>query len=101
MLIIPTAPVPSQELSVQLSGQDCRIALYKKTTGMFCDVWVSDFLIIGGVLCLDRNRIVRDAYLGFIGDLAMTDTQGTDDPETAGLGSRWLLTYLEPADLLE
>jgi len=99
MLFIPLAPIPSQTLDVQLAGQDSRINVYEKSTGIYLDLWVADALIIAGVLCLDRNRLVRDAYLGFAGDLAFTDTAGTSDPETAGLGSRYMLTYLEPADI--
>jgi hypothetical protein len=99
MLVIPLAAVPSQTLSVQLAGQDCRISCYAKTTGFYLDLYVAGVLVIGGVLCLDRNRIVRDIYHGFIGDLGFADMQGTSDPETSGLGSRFILAYLEAADL--
>ena len=46
-----------------------------------------------------RNRIVRDTYLGFLGDLAFFDLQGEDDPYYTGLGDRWVLGYLTTADL--
>lgn len=45
------------------------------------------------------NLIVRSAYLGFIGDLAFIDTQGTSDPIYAGLGTRFQLVYLFPVDV--
>lgn len=99
MLIIPTIPVPAQTLTTTLNGQPCKINVVQKSTGMFCDLYVNDTLIIGGVICEDANRIVRDPYLGFIGDLAFLDTQGSEDPYYTGLGSRWVLAYLEPADL--
>ncbi len=97
MMIIPVQAVPSQTLTVQLAGQRTRINIYTKTTGMFVDVYVNDVLIIGGVIAQDRNVIVRDAYLGFIGDLGFYDTQGTDDPVYTGLGARWQFAYLEAA----
>lgn len=99
MLIVPLNATPSQTVTVQLGGQNCQVNLYAKSTGMFADLYVADVLMLGGVLCLDRNRIVRDAYHGFIGDLAMVDTQGTSDPASDGLGVRFLLVYLEAADL--
>jgi hypothetical protein len=99
MQIIPIIDTPSQTLSVQLAGQACKIALYQKSTGFYCDLSVNDVLIIGGVICENLNRIVRSAYLGFVGDLCFQDTQGTDDPSSPGLGTRFLFCYLEAADL--
>lgn len=93
-LIVPTLATASQTLSVRLGGQPCAIDIEQKSTGLYLSLYVNDVLIIGGVLCRDGVRIVRDAYLGFIGDLAWVDTQGYEDPQAAGLGSRWILTYL-------
>lgn len=98
MFLIPLRPVNSQILTVTLAQQRTRLKVYQKTTGLFIDVYVNDVLIVGGVACEDRNRIVRDAYLGFIGDLAFYDTQGADDPAASGLGSRFRLLYLEAGE---
>jgi len=100
MLIIPINPVPSQVLNVQLADQACTIRIYQKFYGIYLDLLVSDVLIIGGVKCEDRNRIVRDIYLGFLGDLTFIDNQGLSDPTFTGLGSRFSLAYLTVADLL-
>jgi hypothetical protein len=94
MQIIPISDTYSQTVSVQLANQACKINLYVKSTGLFCDLYVSDTLIIGGVICQNLNRIVRDLYLGFVGDLAFLDTEGTSDPSSPGLGARYLLMYL-------
>jgi hypothetical protein len=99
MLVIPTNAVPSQTLSVILAGQPCRINVYQKTTGLFVDLYVNDALIIGGVIGLNTVLIVRDVYLGFVGDLTFLDSQGLDDPLSTGLGSRWSLVYIESAEL--
>lgn len=98
MITVPLVATPSQRLQVTLGDQDCRIAIYQKTTGMFIDLSVAGVPIMSGVLCHDRSRIVRYAYLGFIGDLLFVDTQGRDDPQYAGLGSRWLLGYAAPVE---
>ena len=102
-LVIPTQPVPNQVFNVTLDGQQCRIAIAQKSTGMYLNLYVNDVLIIGGVLCEIANRIVRSVYLGFVGDLAFFDTQPGADPLVpenpdqvyyTGLGSRFFLAYL-------
>lgn len=98
MLVVPTQPLPNQTLTVNLDGQICQINLYQRY-GLYMDLLVSDLPIVVGVVCENLNRVVRDAYLGFVGDLCFADQQGTTDPVYAGLGSRYLLMYLEEADL--
>ena len=100
MLTVPTLAVPSQTLRATLGGQDCGVHLYARSTGLFCDVSLGGALVIGGVPVLHANLIVRSAYLGFVGDLAVYDTQGSADPVWTGLGTRWLLVYVEAADLV-
>ena len=56
-------------------------------------------LILGGVMCLNATVIVRNTYLGFVGDLAFYDMQGATDPLYTGLGSRYVLAYLVPGDI--
>ena len=99
MQTIPLQPVPSQTLAVTLGAQACQINVYQTLYGLFLDLYVAGVLVIGGVLCENDNRIVRSAYLGFAGDLAFNDTQGSADPAFAGLGARYQLLYLSPADL--
>ncbi len=99
MQIVPIADTYAQTLNVQLGSQACTLNLYQKSTGFYCDVYVSGSLIVAGVLCISNVRIVRDAYLGFKGDLMFVDTQGTSDPTSPGLGTRYLLFY-SPLDLL-
>jgi hypothetical protein len=107
MQTIPIQDVYSQTLTVQLAGQNTQINIYQKfDTALFCDVYVNNAPIITGVRCRNMVRIVRDAYLGFVGDLMFVDQQGTFtapstglDPSSPGLGSRYLLCYLSAADL--
>ena len=99
MQIIQIQAVPAQTLQVTLSGQSVQISLYQKTTGLFCDVSVNNSVIVTGVICQNLNRIIRDVYRGFIGDLAFLDQQGTSDPTYELLGTRYLLIYLALGDL--
>jgi hypothetical protein len=99
MLIVPVQSVPNQTLSILLANQLCRLTLKTRWFGLFMDVSVNDAPIVQGVICQHWNRIVRSAYLGFVGDFAFWDTQGKFDPTFSGLGSRYLLYYLEKSDL--
>lgn len=99
MLLIPTQPLPSQTLTVTLGGQSCAIAIYQKSTGLFLDLTVANTVRMTCVLCHNRSLLVRQAYLGFVGDLSFIDTQGATDPVYTGLGARYQLAYLTPADI--
>lgn len=108
--IVPLSPDPSQVLTVLLAPpgaptqQRTTLSVYDKGSpyGMFIDVYLNNALVIGGVQCLNMNRIIRSAYLGYDGDFAFFDTQPTfeggvpifSDPFYAGLGSRFVLAYL-------
>ena len=99
MQIIPINDTPSQTVVVSLGGQNCEIDLFVKSTGMFCNVRVDGATIIDGVICQNLNRIVRDAYLGFVGDLYFNDTQGAADPTSPGLNTRYQFCYLEAGEI--
>jgi len=103
MLVVPVQAIPWQVFNVSLDGQPCLISIRSRTTGLFLDLTMNNVQIVAGRLCLNSVRIVRDQYLGFVGDLAFYDTQAVPgietDPEYAGLGTRWVLMYLEAADV--
>ena len=99
MQIIPLSATESQSLLVQVNGQSTQLNVYQKFYGVFMDVYLEGTLVIGGVLCLNLNLIIRSQYLGFSGDFAFYDTQGDADPTYSGLGSRYKLIYCLPSDL--
>jgi hypothetical protein len=99
MLVVPTQPIPNQTFQCQLNGQACTIDIQQYAFGIFVSLYVGNQMIVAGVLAHNAVLIVRSAYLGFIGDIEFLDTQGTADPVYNGLGSRYQLVYLAPADL--
>ena len=99
MLTVPLQAVAAQNVTCTLGGQNCQITVQQKATGLFLTLEVANSVIVASVLCHNNCLIVRDAYLGFVGDLTFFDTQGTSDPAYDGLGGRYLLVYLEASDL--
>jgi len=91
--IVPITAVAAQTFTVQLGGQNCEITLYQKSNGLYFDMTVNNNACVNTVLCLNLVGLVREAYYGFVGQLAFVDTQGTTDPYYTGLGSRYLLVY--------
>jgi hypothetical protein len=96
MQTVTLKPVPSQTVNVLLNNQATTVNVYQKGDWLFCDLLVNNAVIIGGVICQNANLIVRDAYLGFVGDIAFFDLQGETDPVYTGLGSRYILGYIPP-----
>lgn len=95
MMNIPLQPVPIQTLAVTLARQPVQIALRQNGDSIYFDLINNGSYVVRTRVCRDRQRLLLDAaYHGFAGDFAFVDTQGTDDPQFAGLGSRYLLAYL-------
>lgn len=99
MQTIPITDLPSQTLTASLGGQACRLRIFTRQSVLYMDVYVSDKLIVAGALCLNYMPIVREVYLGLVGDLVFRDTQGVNDPSSPGLGARYQLVYMTPSDL--
>jgi hypothetical protein len=115
MQAVPLNPEPSQTLQVVLDGQNCNISVYTKTgydysdptlatpnTNLYFDLAFNGVDVTTTAICLNEKRLlVNRQYLGFSGDFMFVDTQGSNDPQYTGLGSRYVLLYLEAADLAE
>lgn len=100
-------PVPAQTFQAVLNGQNCQFNLYTRDgydyndptlqtplKNLYMDLTVNGVSITVGAICLNQRRmLINRQYLGFVGDLVWIDTQGSDDPEADGLGTRWLLMY--------
>jgi hypothetical protein len=116
MQVIPLSANPSQTLQVGLNGQQVFLSLYQKTpivdeygvaAGLFLDMTLNGTPVLTGVRCLDRTRLLLDRkYLGFVGDLIFIDVTGTGAPTFTGappyykgLGTQFVLVYLEASDL--
>lgn len=92
-VLIPLQPVPDQTIQAFLGRQNCTLRVYQRRFGLFVDLYVNNVLRFAGVQAFNMNKLVRDKYLKFTGDLFFYDTQGTDDPNYSALGSRYVLLY--------
>lgn len=104
MQVVPVQAIPSQTLGFTTSaGQNVSLNIYQMNEhGLFMDVFLNGAALPSGVICQQANRIVRDAYWGLVGDFAWFDTANTTVPEApyyTGIGARWILCWLSPADL--
>lgn len=98
--VIPLSATSNQTLNVTLGGQSCQITVDTKLDiGVFVSLWVDASPIVLSSLARDRVGLVRYAYTGFKGELFFADTQGTNDPDFTGFGSRYLLVYDSEATL--
>jgi hypothetical protein len=97
---IPIQPVPAQTVSVLLGDQETQVTLRQMSTGLYMDVVVNNAEVVGLVICENGNRIVRNSYLGFQGDLMLYDAEGKGrDPVYTGLGTTFQLVYLTPEEV--
>lgn len=102
MKVVPLNPVASQNAQIVLASQACSIDVYTLSTGLYFDLTANGQTITTGVVCEDQARLLLDRqYLSFVGDFMFVDTQGDNDPVYTGLGARYLLIYLEVADLVD
>lgn len=101
MLVVGAQALPNQTMQAALGGQAVTLNIYQTQYELAMDVLAPGMLNGGlfGVICQNLNRIVRDAYLGFVGDLVWLDTQGATDPIYTGIGGRYQLIYLTQSDL--
>ena len=98
MQVIPVQAVPAQTFATVLLGQQVELTLQQKTTGLFADVALSGLMILRGRLCRNGAPILRNGVGGFVGDLVFLDMTGSDDPQAEGLGGRFKLMYVGPAE---
>lgn len=101
MQTISIEPKKSQILSINLAGQLCTIRLIQRESFMYMDLTVNGNPIMQGVPCLYGNKMVGYSYLGFKGDLVFIDNEGQKDPYWDGLGSRYILYYIEESELVQ
>lgn len=91
---IPLQPIPSQLSRVVLGNQNWQISLYQKPQGLFADINIDGLDIALGRICRNLVPLISREYAGPVGNLVFTDTQGSGDPDYAGLGGRYVLVYL-------
>jgi hypothetical protein len=98
MQSIPLQQTPSQTVKIILNGQNCTLAVYQKSTGVFCDLMIDSVIVWTCAICQNNTPICSYGYLPFVGSLLFFDTQGTSDPDYTGFDDRFVLLYLAPGE---
>lgn len=87
LMVIPIQGIPNQSVSYVLGEVAYTADINTFNGGLYISVWQAGEYVL-------RNRALRSyAPVGF--GLQLVDTEGTEDPEYSGLGSRWLLMGLQ------
>lgn len=94
-MIIPLDPIPNQRFSCNINGQNCVFELVMRGVNLFMNLSVNDEVIINGIICLNKVNLIPYNYLDFNGQLYFEDLQGNSDPFYFGLGTRWVLNYVQ------
>lgn len=100
---IPLRATGNQTLQVVLEGQNCSLRLYTRNLSdgvetLFCDLSIDQDPVFYGCPCLDGLPMPLYAWLGMTGQLVFIDMEGDEAPRWSGLGSRWKLLYMSPAE---
>lgn len=112
MQTITLTAVPSQLVSPVLNNQSVSISIYQlgfpPMADLYMDLQSNGTPIVNCRKCRAFSGSLTEAapflmlsgqYWGFQGDFLFIDTQGDEDPQYLGLGSRWQLVYFSPTDL--
>lgn len=92
-LILDSGALLTLDGSAVIAPSLVAVVAHVVTPQMFMNLAVGDVPMLDGAPCLAGVGIVRDAYLGFQGELVFLDTQGDADPYYDGLGTRWVLGW--------
>ena len=98
MQIIPIEAIPAQSFSTSCGGQNVRIKLYTLATGLYFDCSINGQDVALGVRALLGVKLIRQGYRGVIGNFIFNDTLGVSDPDYTGLGTRFVLYYLDAVE---
>lgn len=93
---IPIIDEPSQKLTLRLGDQAVDIALTMRLGNLYADVRTNGKDVINNRICLNRTPIIKEVFRPFVGELYFEDLQGDENPVYGGLGSRFLLRWIEP-----
>ena len=89
----PLTPIPHQLVASVVGSQSYEITIRQMGSSLFTSVVIDGEQITRNVRATSGGSITPwgDARVGT--QIYWQDTQGDDDPQFDGLGSRWLLCY--------
>lgn len=91
--VIPLDAVPFQRLSVVLDGQNCVLTCRQLGDALYLSLECDQVPIFENELVNRMMEMPAHSTPDFLGRLMMVDTQGREQPNYAGLGSRFFLLF--------
>jgi len=92
---IPLSAIPFQRVSCVINARSVEIEVRQQGSSLFTSVVVDGVQITRSTRAVNGGELFPWTFQNRPADIRWTDTQGDDDPQFEGLGSRWLLAYEE------
>ena len=96
--LIPLTPIPHQQFSIVLDGQNCVITLRQMGNGLYASGTIDQVDVFSEQLCNNRIPVPAFKTNDFSGHLVFVDTHGSEHPRYDELGSRFKLYYLSEGE---
>lgn len=100
MVEITLSRIPAQKFQTVLDGQFCTITLRQKQKRMYLDMDTTEGPVCRGAVCLHGAEITQSPTPNFDGGLYFVDTLGQSAPHWSLLGTRYVLQYYSPGEVL-
>lgn len=94
-MIIPLEALPNQKLTINLNNQNCVFEFVTRGKNIYMNLSVDNQEVVNGVICLNKVDLIQYNYLNFNGRLYFEDLESNLDPYFWGLGTRWVLNYVQ------
>lgn len=92
---IPLSAIPAQIVSAVVNEQAFQIEIRQLGGSLFSTTTVDGEIVASSVRAVSRGSITPWPSSVVGTSVVWVDTQGDDDPQYEGLGSRWVLAFEE------
>lgn len=83
LMEIPLEPIPNQEVEFRVGDDNYTVNVITRSGSLYITVWREGEYIV-------NNRALM-SFAPVTNNIQLIDTEGTEDPNYEGLGTRWLL----------
>lgn len=92
---IPLTAIPHQLVATIVNGQAVQIEVRQMGSSLYTSCMVDGVQINRNVRAVNHGEVLPWSDFRVGSQIEWVDTQGDDDPQFDGLGSRWLMCFDE------